>query len=329
MGVDPHTRDSEPMPASPASDGWSVEQPRPADRGLVARLLEDVVAADPSVAPEVADGSVRPGSWLHRVRPAWAGVVVDASVGPRTVVGYASVVAEPASGHRLQDVLVAPVLADRGVEQVLLAAATVAVDELAGAPVADPVPGLDIAPATYPDARVERPRGRLALAGAAVVVAVGALGMLAVQVGVGPLGGVLPFLEPSGVDRAAEPDPVEAAASPVAADPQPVVVAGQPIQPQPVPVGPSTGAPTTGPSPSPGPTEPTDPGPSQPPAAPGVTSSLLDPVVATVVETVDGLTGGALSPVTGPVQDAGDWLTDTLDELLPLGGDQASDKMAP
>lgn len=308
------------MPASAASDaapdGWCVETPRPADRGLVARLLEDVVAADPSVAPEVADGSVRPGSWLHRVRPAWAGVVVDAAASPRRVVGYAAVVADPAVGHRLQDVLVAPDRTDRGLEAALLAAAAEATTALAGAPDAEPVPGLEIAPATYPDARVERPRRRLAVVGAAVIVAVGAVGMLGVQVGVGPLGGVLPFLEPSGLGRDSEPVAADPTASPIAPAPtQPVLAAGQPLQP--VPSSAPTDDPSTSPTDSSEPTDPPSPTPSQPPAAPGVTSSLLDPVVATLVDTVDGLTGGALAPVTGPVQEAGDDLTDTLDELLP------------
>ena len=71
--------------ASPAP--WQVEPPRPADRGLVGRLLEDVVAEDPSVAPEVAAGTVRAGAWLHRERPAWSGVVLDPAQPTRTVVG--------------------------------------------------------------------------------------------------------------------------------------------------------------------------------------------------------------------------------------------------
>jgi hypothetical protein len=40
-------------------------------------------------------------------------------------------------------------------------------------------------------------------------------------------------------------------------------------------------------------------------------------VVTTVVDTVDGLTGGALSPVTGTLEATTDGLTDTLDDLLP------------
>lgn len=309
------------MISPPAADGWLVEKPRPADRGLVVRLLEQLVAADPSVAPEVADGSMRPGPWLQRIRPAWSGIVVDPEAGSRTVIGYAAVVADPASGHRVHDVLVATVFADRGVEAALRTEATAAVRELAGAPsAAAPSEGLQIDPVTYPDVRVDRPRRRLALVGAAVIVAVGTLGVLAVQVGAGPLGGVLPFLEPSGISRDEDPAGAPTTSPAPVPTPQAVVVAGAPIPPQPLPIiGPTgfpTGSATGGPSASGSPTgAPT----TTPPAAPGPTSSLLDPVVASVVDTVDGLTGGALSPATGPAEQAGDELTDTLDELLPIG----------
>ena len=130
------------MTTSPtATDDWRVESPRPADRGLVARLLEQVLADDASVAPEVAAGDQRPGAWLQRVRPAWAGVVVDPAAASRTVVGYAAVVADGSAGpsrHRLHDVLVAPGFADRGVEAVLLAGAAEAMTSLAAAPPAEP-----------------------------------------------------------------------------------------------------------------------------------------------------------------------------------------------
>lgn len=57
------------MTTFPTRD-WRVDPPRPADRRLVARLLEQALAVDASVAPEVASGEQRPGAWLQRVRPA-------------------------------------------------------------------------------------------------------------------------------------------------------------------------------------------------------------------------------------------------------------------
>jgi hypothetical protein len=309
---------------APAPRAWRVETPRPADRGLVVRLLEQVVAADGDVAPEVASGAQRPGPWLQRVRPTWSGVVVDPAAAARCVVGYAAVV-PVAGGHALQDVLVAPG-ADAGVDRALRAAASAALASLRSAPPA--AAGdltLEVGEVTYPAERVPRRRGRAALVGAAVIAALGTAGVLAVQVGVTPFGGALPFLSPDGVDRTVRgtgADPTPAASTPTAttAAPQAVLAAGQPLQPLPQP---SSGGPTG----APGPTSPTSPGspsdgptstptdPPQPP--PGPTSSLLDPVVTTVVDTVDGLTGGALSPVTGTVEATTDGLTDTLDDLLP------------
>lgn len=306
------------MTTSPAhGTAWRVETPRPADRGLVVRLLEQVVAADASVAPEVASGAQRPGPWLQRVRPAWSGVVVDPSSASRTVLGYAAVT-PVAGGHAVRDVLVAPGAPD-GVEQALRAAAAEAVTALAAAsPVAPEEVELETAAVTYPAERATRRRGRAALVGAAAIAALGTAGVLAVQVGVSPFGGSLPFLSPDPVGRDAGATGAPAPGASPQATPQPVLAAGQPIQPLPQPPsdgGPTGSAgPTATPSPGGGPTgTPTDP--PQPP--PGPTSSLLDPVVTTVVATVDGLTGGALSPVTGTVEGTTDGLTDTLDDLLP------------
>lgn len=313
------------MTTSPMTE-WQVEVPRPADRGLVARLLEQVVAADPSVAPEVADGSQRPGPWLQRVRPAWSGVVVDPTAPARTVVGYAAVVADPAaapSQHRLHDVLVAPGFAERGVEAVLLSAAPDALASLAGAPVVEPEEiSLEVGPVTYPDQRVDRPRRRLALVGAAAIAVLGTVGVLAVQVGTIPFGGSLPFLSPDEVERADGSADEPASPTQPAPSPQSVVPAGQPIAPEPTTAPPSapTGGPSGQPTTGPAPTDQPSPGPSQPPDDPGTTSSLLDPVVTVVVDTVDQLTGGASSPVTGMVEETGDELTDTVDGLLPGGG---------
>ena len=309
------------MTTSPtATDDWRVETPRPADRGLVARLLEQVLAADASVAPEVASGAQRPGAWLQRVRPAWSGVVVDPSAASRTIVGYAAVVTEPGTGrHVLHDVLVAPGFAERGVEPVLLAGAADAITSLAAAPPPEPREvSLEIAPATYPEERVERPRRRAAIVGAALIVALGTAGVLAIQVGISPFGASLPFFSPSGVERTSD----EPGSSPQPApspSPQVVVPAGQPIalQPSTGPTSGPTGGPTGGPTADPSPTDEPTSTPSQPPAAPGLTSSLLDPVVTTVVDSVDELTGGAVAPVTGTVKEAGDGLTDTVDGLLP------------
>lgn len=304
-----------------APRAWQVETPRPADRGLVVRLLEQVVAADAGVAPEVASGAQRPGPWLQRVRPAWSGVVVDPASAARSVVGYAAVV-PVAGGHALQDVLVAPG-ADAGVDRALRAAASGALASLRAAPpVVTGDLALEVGEVTYPAERVPRRRGRAALVGAAVIAALGTAGVLAVQVGVTPFSGALPFLSPDGVNRTdrgtgADPTPAASTTTATTAAPQAVLAAGQPLQPLPQPSsgGPGgTPGPTSTPSPSDGPTStPTD----QPEPPPGPTSSLLDPVVTTVVDTVDGLTGGALSPVTGTLEATTDGLTDTLDDLLP------------
>lgn len=325
------------MPPSPTTD-WRVETPQPADRGLVARLLEQVVAAEPSVAPEVADGSQRPGPWLQRVRPVWSGVVVDPMASARTLVGYAAVVADPAAGptqHRLHDVLVAPGFAERGVEAVLVSAAADAMTALADAPRVEPEEiTLEVGPVTYPDQRVDRPRRRFALIGVAVIVALGTVGVLAVQVGVNPFGATLPFLSPGEVERPDRSADEPGSSSQPAPSTQAIVPAGQPIQPQPIQPQPTTSpssgllsgplsSPTTGPSGQPttsGPLtgQPTG-GPSQPSADAGVTTSLLDPVVSTVVDTLDQLTGGAVSPLTGTLEEIVDDLTDTVDGLLPGG----------
>ncbi|WP_298751537.1 hypothetical protein, partial [uncultured Nocardioides sp.] len=118
-------------PAQPAP--WQVEPPRPADRGLVGRLLEDVVAEEPSIAPEVAAGTVRAGAWLQRERPSWSGVVVDPDQPTRTVVGYADVLAPSEGAATTRHLWVHPSYRDRGVHAALTAAAGRAVATLAGA----------------------------------------------------------------------------------------------------------------------------------------------------------------------------------------------------
>lgn len=307
---------------SPTNDSWTVETPGPSDRGLVVRLLEDVVALDPEVAPAVAARSVRPAQWLQQPRPVWTGIVVDPLAESRTIVGYAAVVADSESGRRLSTLLVAPAFAGHGVEAALSSAAAAAASGLV-APV-DEQPtddqGLAIAAVTYPAARVERPRRRAALLGAGAIALAGVLGVLAVQVGSGPLGGVLPFLAPDRTRSAANAGPSDPTASQTAT---PVAtVPGATIAPDPDaatgPLAPTpTGGPTSPPSqPTSGPTSQPTGNPSQPPAAPGLTSSLLDPVVATVVQTVDGLTGDALAPVTGTVEETTDTVTDVVDVTL-------------
>ncbi|MBU2073679.1 MAG: hypothetical protein KKE65_03245 [Actinobacteria bacterium] len=310
-------------PAQPAT--WQVEPPRPADRGLVGRLLEDVVAEDPSVAPEVAAGTVRAGAWLHRARPSWSGVVVDPARPTRTVVGYVDVLA-PSEGSAegavtTRHLLVHPSYRDRGVHATLVAAAGVAAAELAGAA---PVLTLDdLLPdpdeVTYEPERVSRSRWRSAALGAGAIAAAGAAAVLAVQVASGPLGAALPFLSPR-APGLTSPTPSAAPAEPTTApSPQSVAVAGEPLVPQPT-SGPTTGpdpgpgTPSGSPTPSPSPTAPpTDPPPSR---TPGLASLLLDPVVGGLTGTVDDVTGGALSPVTGVLTDTADATTDVLDEVL-------------
>ena len=169
----PSPADPSVTPAtSPAP--WQVEPPRPADRGLVGRLLEDVVAEDPSVAPEVAAGTVRAGAWLHRERPAWSGVVLDPAQPTRTVVGYADVLATSEGAPESRHLLVHPAYRDRGVAAALLTASTAAVAELAGAaPAAVPLDDLlpDPDEVTYEPARVSRPRWRSAALGAGAIAA--------------------------------------------------------------------------------------------------------------------------------------------------------------
>lgn len=307
-----------PSPDAVEPADWQVEPPRPADRGLVGRLLESVVAADPSVAPEVADGSVRAGAWLHRERPAWAGVVVDPTRSPRTVVGYVDVAAVGGAGaaHATRHLLVDPAYRGRGVDAALTSAAAASAAELAGVvPVDDGLPDAD--EVTFEPERVTPSRWRTAAAGAALIAGAGALGVVAVQVGAGPLGSFLPFLAPGdpASSPGADPDPEAGPASPPA--PQTVVPAGAPLAPQPAgnsgtdPSAGPTSPPTNPPSTPPGP-----PGPPPPSNDSGLVSLLLDPVVAGVIGTADGLTGDALAPVTGTVQDTTDATTDVLDGVV-------------
>jgi hypothetical protein len=326
---------SAPSSPAPSGDDWQVEPPLPADRGLVARLLEDCVRTDPALAalaPGVADGSQRAGAWLARTRPAWSGVVVDPDHSPRRLLGYADVLADPR--HRLRLVLLAPTAAGTPVDDLLRAAAASAVAELDSAAVgpadgtaAGTAPGLfpeaDELPATrFAPVVLVRRRPVAAAVGAAAIALGGVAAVLAVQVGVGPLGGVLPFLAPeapaatSSVDpgpAADDPDGPEDPAVPVPA--QPVIAAGAPIAPLPGPppatapgdVGTGPGGPA---SPPPGPP------PAPPGDQPGLTSSLLDPVVGTVVTVVDGATADTLEPVTSLVEGTADGATDLLDQTV-------------
>ncbi|MDN4161784.1 GNAT family N-acetyltransferase [Nocardioides abyssi] len=309
-----------------------VERARPADRGLVARLVEAVVAADPSVAPEVASGALRAAQWLQRTPADWQGVAVVEDGGVRSVVGYVAADSGPgsAAGVRAHRVLVHPAYRDSGLGPALVAAARAALaDEPAPAPTVvepDPAPELvrvETPPVTWRQ-RLTEPAGALA------IVAAGAVAVLAVQVGGGPLGDVVPFLdrdadrpasaERGGVDeadvdgRSADPSSPPASSVPVpgvvltpVAAPSPPAPSGDP---QP---GPGPGQPTTPPAPpaTPAPTPPGTPGPG-----PGPTSGLLDPVVEEVVEVLDGATGSAVAPVTGAVRDLLDATTDVLDGVL-------------
>ena len=315
----PSPADPSVTPASSPAP-WQVEPPRPADRGLVGRLLEDVVAEDPSVAPEVAAGTVRAGAWLHRERPTWSGVVLDPTQPTRTVVGYADVLATSEGAPEPRHLLIHPAYRDRGVAAVLLTASTAAVAELAGAaPAAVPLDDLlpDPDEVTYEPARVSRPRWRSAALGAGAIAAAGVAAVLAVQVAAGPLGSVLPFLSPRDAGSSSSTPPPAPSSPTSAPSPQPVVAAGDPIPPQPGSTpsggpGPSTPAPTPSGSPTPT-TPPTPPPPSR---SPGLASLLLDPVVGGLVGTVDGVTGDALSPVTGVLTDTTDATTDVLDDVL-------------
>ncbi|MAO80126.1 MAG: hypothetical protein CMH82_05570 [Nocardioides sp.] len=304
-------------PAQPAP--WQVEPPRPADRGLVGRLLEDVVAEEPSIAPEVAAGTVRAGAWLQRERPSWSGVVVDPDQPTRTVVGYADVLAPSEGAATTRHLWVHPSYRDRGVHAALTAAAGRAVATLAGAAAAlgedDLLP--DPGEVTYEPERVSPSRWRGAALGSGAIAAAGAVAVLAVQVASGPLGSALPFLSPR-VPTAGSPTPSAAPSEPASApSPQAVVVAGEPLVPQPTrgpTAGPGPGSPSASPTPSPPPTSP-PPGPP-PSRSPGLASLLLDPVVGGMTGTVDEVTGGALSPMTGLLTDTTDATTDVLDDVL-------------
>lgn len=303
-----------------------VERARPADRGLVARLLEAVVAEDPSVAPEVASGSLRAAQWLQRIPTDWQGVAVLDADGVRSVVGYVAVSAASGPGR----LLVHPAYRRTDLEARLLESARVA---LAEAPTPAPVvvetdtePELvRVAPApTSWRQRVTEPVGAVA------IVAAGLVAVLAVQVGTGPLADVVPFLgrdrddssEPAvRGDRAPTPSPASPSAEPAAAVPLPGVV----LTPVPTPVAPAPGTagPDSGPTPAPtGPVAPSPaptPAPTGPPRQPsGPTSGLLDPVVDEVVEVLDSATGNAAAPVTGAVRDVLDLTTDVLDDVVGL-----------
>lgn len=321
--------------AAPCGD-LRVEAPLPADRGLVARLLEECVRSDRALAemaPGVADGSQRAGAWLAGTRPAWSGVVVEPGHAPRRLLGYADVLAAPAGagsgsapGHRLRLLLLAPAASGTPVADLLQAAAEDAVATLntaAAAPAAaGPFPDEDEVPPTRFAVPVPvRRRPVAALTGAAAIALAGVAAVLAVQVGVGPLGGVLPFLAPDDPAPTSSVDPGPGAGDPDPTVPipaQPVADAGAPIAPLPAPA-PGTGPDSDGAEPD-VPLGPPAPPPGPPPAPPGdqpgLTSSLLDPVVSTVVSAVDGATGEAVAPVTSLVEGTTDGATDLLDETV-------------
>lgn len=301
-----------------------VERARPADRGLVARLLEAVVAEDPAVAPEVAAGSLRAAQWLQRARTDWQGVAVLDADGVRSVVGYVAVSAASGPGR----LLVHPAYRRTDLEARLLASARAA---LAEAPAPAPVV---VEPETEPElvrvapARTTWRQRVTEPVGAVAIVAAGLVAVLAVQVGTGPLADVVPFLgrdrdASSGSDVRADQDPtlspslVSPSAEPAAAAPVPGVVL------TPAPATPAPGTPGSGPTPAPsGPAAPSPtptPAPTDPPRqASGPTSALLDPVVQEVVEVLDGVTGNAAAPVTGAVRDVLDLTTDVLDDVIGL-----------
>lgn len=318
-------------PGTPAADGdWQVAPPLPADRGLVARLLEECVREDhalAALAPGVADGTQRAGAWLASARPAWSGVVAEPGRTPRRLLGYADVLATPGPTprHRVRLVLLAAAADGTPVAGMLRTAAEEAVAALDAAAAtttaAAPLPDPDEAPPTRFAVPVPvRRRPVAAVAGAVGIALGGVAAVLAVQVGVGPLGGLLPFLAPdqpapvSGTGPEGDPDdPTTPAPA------QPVVGAGAPIAPLPVPS--TDGGPGAADGTDPGgPQGPATPPPGPPPAPPGdqpgVTSSLLDPVVTSVVTAVDGATGGAVEPVTSLVQGTADGATDLLDETV-------------
>lgn len=321
---------------APCGD-WQVDPPLPADRGLVARLLEECVRTDPTVArlaPGVADGSQRAGAWLAGTRPAWSGVVVEPGHSPRRLLGYADVLAAPADavsgsspGHRLRLLLLVPAASGTAVAALLRAAAEEAVAALDAAATtaaaAGPFPDEDGTPPTRFAVPVPvRRRPVAALAGAAAIVLGGVAAVLVVQVGVGPLGGVLPFLAPDGPASTSSTDPDPASGGPddppAAVPAQPVADAGAPIAPLPAPE-PGTGPDVDGGEPE-VPLGPPAPPPGPPPAPPGdrpgLTSSLVDPVVSTVVTVVDAATGDAVAPVTSLVEGITDGTTDLLDQTL-------------
>lgn len=311
-----------------ACGDWQVAPPLPADRGLVARLVEDSVRTDrdlAAMAPGVASGTQRAGAWLASARPVWSGVVAEPGRAPRRLLGYADVLAAPdrATPHRVRLLLLAPAAAGTPAADLLRSAAEEAVtalDAAASTAASGPLADEDEAPVTRFAVPVPvRRRPVAALAGAAAIALGGVAAVLAVQVGVGPLGGVLPFLGPGDPARTSLGGPGAGDPDTTASVPgQPVVDAGDPLAPLPAPApGTDPGPGTTDPS---GPGGPTTPPPGPPPAPPGdqpgLTSSLLDPVVSTVVTAVDGATGGAAAPVTSVVGSGADDVTDLLDEAV-------------
>ncbi|MBC9735159.1 hypothetical protein, partial [Nocardioides marmotae] len=229
-------------PAAQPPAGPRVEPARPDDRGRVARLVEAVVADDPSVAPEVAAGSVRAAQWLQRERPAWSGVAVLDDDGVRHVVGYVATSAGPRRAHRL---LVHPAHRDPALAAALLAAADAALADLPAPVVAPPppapapLPPAPAAPATVVATTPVSWRDRLLEpAGAVAILAAGVVALLAVQVGTGPLSDVVPFLDRDRGKPAAQAGPPPDSRPEPPAGPAAVPVPGAVLTPTAPPAGP-------------------------------------------------------------------------------------------
>ncbi|WP_435743781.1 hypothetical protein [Nocardioides sp. SYSU DS0663] len=323
---------SEPAaPAADVDDVWRIEPALVTDRGLVARLVEAVAAADPSAAPEVADGSLRAAQWLQQLRPEWTGVAVltgEASSG-RRVVGYVAAVAGPETGWR---VLVHPTLRGGSMEHELVLAARAALMTAATveAPrVVDPQqPAAPLVTGPEPEpAPPARPWGErlVTTAGAVAIAIAGVAATLAVQIGTGTFDDLSPFLGPD-TDRApaaaAERGPASGAA------PAARSVSGTVLTPTPPPTSPApaTGAPVDdGPGLPPGGAQPD--GPGEPPVAspgvgtprpeaPGLVSAVVDPLADGGLGVVDAVTRGATAPVTDGVREVVDAGTDAVDGLV-------------
>lgn len=290
---------------------WIVESPRPSDRGLVARLLEDVLKVSPATAPEVAAGTLRAAQWLQSPRPAWAGVVVDPNSEARSIVGYASVGAVGGK-NIVTAMLVSPAVQDAAV----LAALRAAADSALSVKPVDEGPelneeGLEIPPPTFLEANGQTPKER-GLIGAMVIAGLGLWGVLAVQIGLGELGDALPFRNPSSLAQAAEQEDVTPAAAPAPplATPPLVVSPGAVIPP-----ATSSGVPQSPPPPAVPPTTAPPANPTPTPEDEPVVSSIVKPATDAIDETV----GTNLSPtVDETVKEVEKIAKDTVNEVQDL-----------